>query len=176
MRAPLLACVVLVLGACSGEGLPSGNSPQPSEDGIPVRDVAGLATELESRRGQPLLVNFWARWCTPCVAELPDLEAVRPVLTAAGGDVLGFTMDLWAPGYELREACAELPDFIADRGLTYPFFLYGDTDPIPVLEKFGVPGDLPFTMVIDRSGQVVEIHEGRASAEELEELARSATR
>ena len=176
MRASLLACVVLSLGACSDDGVPSRNGQPLEEGGIAVRDVRGLATELESRRGQPLLVNFWARWCTPCVAELPDLEAVRPILTAAGGDVLGFTMDLWAPGYDLPDARAELPGFIAERGLTYPVFLYGDTDPIPVLEEFGVPGDLPFTLVIDRSGQVVEIHEGRASAEEFEALARMATR
>lgn len=166
---------LFILGCGSGE---DAGAPPVAEDraSVPVLDAKGLAAELLSRKGQPLLVNFWARWCTPCVAELPDLEAVRPILTAAGGDVLGFTMDLWAPGYELDEARVELPVFVADRGITFPVFLYGETDPIPVLEEFGVPGDLPFTMVVDRSGAVVEIHEGQASPEEFEALARRALR
>jgi thiol-disulfide isomerase/thioredoxin len=175
MRAPLAISLLLLLGCGAGEdrsGPPAAEVPS----SIPVLDAKGLAAELRSRKGQPLLVNFWARWCTPCVAELPDLEAVRPILTAAGGDVLGFTMDLWAPGYEVDEARVELPDFVAEKGISFPVFLYGETDPIPVLEEFGVPGDLPFTMVVDRSGAVVEIHEGQASPEEFEELARRAAR
>lgn len=176
MKRSLLAFVsVFLLGCGTGE---DANAP-PVADGrasVPVLDAKGLAAELRSRKGQPLLVNFWARWCTPCVAELPDLQAVRSLLTAAGGDVLGFTMDLWAPGYDLAESAAALPGFLEERGLTFPVFLYGDTDPIPVLEEFGVPGDLPFTMVLDRSGALVEIHEGQASAEEFEALARRALR
>ncbi len=171
------ALLALCLAACGGEQ----QAPEPvptalKDSAIPVLDAKGLAAELRSRKGQPLLVNFWARWCTPCVAELPDLEAVRPILRQAGGDVLGFTMDLWAPGYELDEARAELPGFVAERGLGFPVFLYGDTDPMPVLAEFGVPGDLPFTMVVDRSGAVVELHEGQASLEEFEALAHRAVR
>ncbi|MGA1605604.1 MAG: TlpA family protein disulfide reductase [Planctomycetota bacterium] len=175
MRWGFAILLMLGLAACAGEDERVAPAAGEASSAVAVLDAKGLAAELVARKGQPLLVNFWARWCTPCVAELPDLEAVRPLLQEAGGDVLGFTMDLWAPGYELDEARAELPGFLAERGLTFPVFLYGDTDPIPVLEEFGVPGDLPFTMVLDRSGAVVEIHEGQASVEELEALVRRAT-
>ena len=176
MRSAILACAAALVVSCSGGDGARETAPDAAEGAVPIRDAKGLAAELANRKGQPLLVNFWARWCTPCVAELPDLEGVRPILTAAGGDVLGFTMDLWAPGYELAESAAALPGFLEERGLTFPVFLYGDTDPIPVLEEFGVPGDLPFTMVVDRSGALVEVHEGQASAEEFEALARRALR
>jgi hypothetical protein len=95
-------------------------------------------------------------------------------MRAAGGEVLGITMDLWAPGYELEGSLRALPAFLRERGVDFPILFYGSTDPAPITVDLDLPGDLPFTLAIDRTGRVVRLHEGAATAGEFAELARLA--
>lgn len=172
MRAAAIALPLVLVGCQDQESEAVGAAT--SDDGarsIPVVDAEGIVAAIEARKGRPLLVNYWARWCSPCVAELPDLVNVHHALQEHGGEVLGFAMDLWAPGYELEESRAALPGFVAARGIDFPVFLYESTDPIPVLERLEIPGDLPVTVAIDRAGRVVRVHSGKATPEELSELA-----
>lgn len=105
-----------------------------------LQDLDGKAWTLKALRGKVVLVNFWATWCPPCVAELPDLQALA---ARHEGDlvVLGITTE---PAEEVRP-------FVSKKGIRYPVLL----DPDEKLSKeFGVAG-IPRTLVYDRAGRLV---------------------
>jgi thiol-disulfide isomerase/thioredoxin len=165
------------LASCSADaGSGDGVGVGPARASIEAVDLDGLAKAIEGYRGAPLLVNFWAMWCVPCVQELPELAAVRKELRANGGEVLGVAMDLTAEGYTHEGVLAKLPEFLRKSRIDYPNVLYGDTDPFPVIERFRLPGPIPVTLAFDRRGQRVAMHEGRATLDELRELAAAAAR
>ena len=60
-------------------------------------DVAGTPVSMASFKGRPLLVNFWATWCPPCVEELPLINAFYREHSARGWQVLGLAVDQAAP-------------------------------------------------------------------------------
>ena len=59
----------------------------------PVTDEVGKSFTLDSLRGRPLLINFWASWCAPCIAEMPSLQMAAERLHPAGIDVLLISLD-----------------------------------------------------------------------------------
>ena len=59
----------------------------------PVTDEDGMPFTLNSLRGRPLLINFWASWCTPCIAEMPSLQMAAEQLHHDGIDVVLISLD-----------------------------------------------------------------------------------
>ncbi len=114
----------------------------------PAPDFTLTATDqttlrLSDLRGKVVLLNFWATWCPPCEAELPDLNALHREYAEAQG----FTV----VGIDLEEAPADVSAFAEARGLTYPLLL--DTDGAVTNDRFGVRS-LPTSMIIDRDGVI----------------------
>ena len=100
---------------------------------------------LERYRGKPLIVNFWARWCGPCRQEIPELLALR---NAHRGkfEVIGIGIE------DKPEAVKE---FARAYDMDYPVLLAKDKG-IPLMQALGnTKAGLPFTLVIDRNGQVL---------------------
>lgn len=64
--------------------------PLPTLD---IRDNEGGPAGLDDFRGRPLLMNLWASWCLPCVAELPALDRLRPMAEAEGIAVMALCLD-----------------------------------------------------------------------------------
>lgn len=129
---------------------------------VPVgEDVTGLAYELFEGgtrtlghyRGRPLVVNFFAAWCPPCVAEMPEFQSVFEEL---GGEVafLGLSQDRTA---------AEALDLVARTGATY------DIGWDPYLEVFSEIGGvaMPTTAFVTAAGELVEIFSGALDEEAL---------
>ncbi|MBL8420484.1 MAG: TlpA family protein disulfide reductase [Dechloromonas sp.] len=111
-----------------------------------LNDLDDKPVALERYRGQPLIVNFWARWCGPCRVEIPELIAIR---RAHKGklEVLGI-------GIEDKADAAK--EFAKAYEMDYPVFVARDKG-IPLMQALGnTKGGLPFTIVIDRNGQVVQ--------------------
>jgi len=104
-----------------------------------------------------VLLNFWATWCPPCRAEMPDLIKIQREYQSKGLQVLGVTY----PPQTLRE----VRHFIRKLGVNYPIAL--GTKEIKVL--FDQTDTLPVTIVIDRQGNVHERIEGILLPEEFEE-------
>ena len=171
---------VLVPVGCSPE---SDDSRGPDVEGadqaaapgeIPVVDESGLRQLLEEKRGTPLLLNLWAMWCGPCVAELPHLQAAAAAHAADGLEVVALNMELMAPGFTVESVQEDLPDFVAERQLDLPWVIYSEDDVGPLAEWFDVSIALPVTVVIRRDGSIVNTHQGFASEEEFLELAEQA--
>ena len=118
----------------------------------------GGALSLDSLRGKPLLVNFWATWCPPCVSELPLLDRFHRDQQARGWQVVGLAVDNIAP---VRE-------FLAKRPVQFPVGLAG-LEGVALSKSLGnAGGALPFSVIFDRSGQLVERKLGVIQPEDLQ--------
>jgi len=112
-----------------------------------IRDLDGRTISLASLRGKVTLVNFWATWCGPCRAEIPDLVALQQKYRDQL-QILGISEDEASP--------ETVKQFAAKFSVNYPVAMV-----TPELEKlFGNVSALPTTFVIDREGRVVQKHVG----------------
>ena len=110
-------------------------------------DLSGKTVRLQDLRGKVVIVNLWATWCTPCVAEMPTLETLWK--TMAGKDVVLLAVNQ-------DEATGGVRDWVDGRELTFPVLL----DPrAQVAPEWGVTG-YPETFVVDRTGRIVHHHVG----------------
>ena len=111
-----------------------------------LNDLDDKPVALERYRGKPLIVNFWARWCGPCRVEIPELIAIRRA-NKGKLEVLGI-------GIEDKADAAK--EFARAYEMNYPVFVAREKG-IPLMQALGnTKGGLPFTIVIDRNGQVVQ--------------------
>ena len=95
--------------------------------------------------GKPLVLNFWATWCAPCVKEMPMLDAFHRQHQAQGWQVVGLAIDGPTP---VREFLAKLP-------VRFPIGLAGFTG-VDLARSLGNErGGLPFSVVFDRQGAAV---------------------
>src|SRR5262245_5398962 len=91
----VLLLLPLALTACGSEaGAPAALKPLASPPRVERGGIAAIDAALAAERGHGCLLNFWATWCAPCVAELPDLLEVAHEYEARGGRVLGVSYDL----------------------------------------------------------------------------------
>ena len=111
-----------------------------------LNDLDDKPVALERYRGKPLIVNFWARWCGPCRVEIPELIAIRQAHKGKL-EVLGIAIE------DKADAAKE---FAKAYEMDYPVFVAREKG-IPLMQALGnTKGGLPFTIVIDRNGQVVQ--------------------
>jgi len=118
-------------------------------------DESGAEATLESYRGQPLVVNFWASTCAPCVAEMPDFESVFQEYTARS--------DLAFVGINFGDTRDAAEDMVETTGVTYDI---GRDTQRKLLTDFGST-TMPTTVLVDRDGRVVEMRTGPVSREVL---------
>ena len=110
-------------------------------------DLAGKTVRLNELRGKVVIVNLWATWCTPCVAEMPTLETLWKTMSGKDLVLLAVNQD---------EETSGVRDWVAGRELTFPVLL----DPrAKVAHDWGVTG-YPETFVVDRRGRIVHHHVG----------------
>lgn len=115
---------------------------------------------LTQYRGKPLVVNFWARWCAPCRAEIPELSRFRN--THKGKiEVIGIGIE------DKVEAARE---FARAYAMDYPVLIAKEQG-IPLMQALGnSKGGLPFTLFIDRNGVVIEKKLGLLRPSDLDEM------
>ena len=118
----------------------------------------GQILSMASLQGQPLLINFWATWCPPCVEELPLLNAFYGQRRAAGWQVLGLAID----------QPSAVRQFLARRPLDFPIGLagLGGTELTRLLGN--ATGGLPFTVVLNAQGTLAHRKIGQVKPDDLE--------
>jgi thiol-disulfide isomerase/thioredoxin len=123
---------------------------------------AGGELVMANLRGKPLLLNFWATWCPPCVKEMPMLDAFYQAQRARGWQVVGLAVDSPTP---VREFLKRVP-------VSFPIGLAG-MEGSELSRALGNPnGSLPFTVVLNAKGNVVVQKLGSIEASDLELWAR----
>lgn len=112
---------------------------------------------LADLRGQPLLINFWATWCPPCVREMPELDRFHRSFGPKGWQVLGLAIDGPTP---VRE-------FLGRVKVGFAIGLAG-LDGTELVRQLGNPqGGLPFTVMISAQGRVLQRKMGETHFDEL---------
>ena len=110
-----------------------------------VYDMDGNAIKLSEMFGKPIVVNFWASWCSPCKSEMPEFEKFWNEM----GEEVTFIMVNMTDG--ARETKETASGFIEENGYTFP--IYYDTD-YEAATAYGITA-LPTTLFIDAQGYVV---------------------
>ena len=131
LRAALAACLLASAGAGAADALrPWTGGPPPSLTG---RTLRGEALALADFRGRVVLVNFWATWCAPCVAEMPALQRLRERLAARRVEVLAVNF---------QENAARIAPFVERLGVSFPVVRDHDGTRAYRVERHRVPDDV----------------------------------
>ena len=169
-RNALMAGVAALAGA-AGVGIALWRSREPAPAAAPVAALwamqfdrpAGGQLALSAFRGRPLLLNFWATWCPPCVSELPLLDRFQREQAAAGWQVAGLAVDNLAPVVE----------FLGKHPVGFAIGLAGNGG-IELARQLGNSGGgLPFTVVFDRQGGIADRKLGVITSADLQAWAKS---
>lgn len=125
-------------------------------------DTDGKPVSLDTLRGKPLVVNFWARWCGPCRKEIPDLVEMDAKYRGKGLVIVGMAIE----DADSREA---VRDFAKAYEVDYRIHLAGVGKGVELMKALGNDkSGLPFTVVIDRNGRMVAKKLGAMSKAEME--------
>ena len=152
---PLLALLAtgLLIGLRPPSGVSGASVGRPAPD-FALVDLAGNPIRLSELRGRPVLINFWASWCGPCVEEFPRIEAALDEHGASGLAVIGIV-------YQDRWSSADR--FMDQMGASWPAAM----DPGGrVADRYGVYG-APESFFIDRDGVVAARQFGPFTSEAL---------
>lgn len=122
-----------------------------------LRDVNGHTVRLNNYRGKVVLINFWATWCPPCRAEMPDLVRLQREHAKQGLQIIGIT---YPPETKTR-----VRRFARSLKVNYPIIL-GTRQ---IKARFSSEETLPLTVVIDRDGKVDDIISGILLRQEFDE-------
>jgi thiol-disulfide isomerase/thioredoxin len=118
---------------------------------------SGPPLSMHGLRGKPLLLNFWATWCPPCIEELPLLSSFYRENIAKGWQVLGLAVDEPDP----------VKRFLAHSPVSFPVAVTGISG-LELSKTLGnLIGALPFTVMIDRNSQVIHRKMGKVNPDEL---------
>lgn len=122
-----------------------------------LKDLNGSTVRLRAYRGKVVLVNFWATWCPPCRAEMPELIRMQREYASHGLQIIGIT---YPPETKTR-----VQRFARSLKVNYPIIL-GTRQ---IRARFSSEEVLPLTVVIDRNGKVNDIISGILLPEEFDD-------
>lgn len=149
--------------ASTDHGAPTvGDSLPPGFWQVHFDTPEGQALDWAGLQGKPLLLNFWATWCPPCVKEMPELDRFRQTFAEQGWQVVGLAIDGPTP----------VKEFLAKVKVGFAIGLagFGGTELAQTLGNQS--GGLPFTVLIDAKGRIRHRKMGATTYEELAKWAR----
>lgn len=176
----VIAAVALIVGAVYLNK--SGNGNSASAQGVPAENAAmetpgegkvapdftltstdGKTIRLSDFRGKVVVLDFWATWCPPCKAEIPDFIKLYSQYKDDGFQMLGVSLD--------RGGLDAVKPFMKDYGVNYPIMLGNDQ----VVSDYGGISGIPTTFVIDKQGVIRASFIGYRPASVFEKLIQQLT-
>jgi thiol-disulfide isomerase/thioredoxin len=152
------ACALLLAGVLQ---IPPAVAQDGARPGIPDQgfpDLQGEMQNLQQWRGRILLLNFWATWCAPCLAEIPHLIEFQRNWGDAGLQVVGLGLD------EPRK----LQNVQRSLQINYPLLVVEAKQGRRILRAWGNrSGLIPYSVIFDRQGKVVKAHRGIIDEEQF---------
>ena len=112
---------------------------------IAFTDLNGKEIDLEKMKDKVILVDFWATWCGPCIAEMPNVTAAYETYKDKGFEVVGISLD---------EDKAAVVKFIADNKMPWPQFVDGKGWENELAQRFGIRS-IPATFLVGKGGRIV---------------------
>jgi thiol-disulfide isomerase/thioredoxin len=120
-----------------------GSAGASSGGGALLYGEPGLDSLLDAWSGRPVILNFWATWCTPCVGELPVLDSLYREMSGTCGVV---AVDVGDPDP------AAVSEFLGMMHLSMPVVWLDEAEAESIRSRMGVPATLPVTIFLDSSG------------------------
>lgn len=136
----LALALVLALAGCAPGGSVGNQKGNVAQD-FSLATLGGGAGNLRDYRGHVVVLNFWASWCGPCRAEMPDMQAVYSEMREQGLVVVGVNQG---------EPKEQVAGFAREFGLTFPILLDENQS---IARMYGVRA-YPTTFVLDRNGSI----------------------
>ncbi len=116
--------------------------------GLEVRDLQGRVWTADDFEGRIVLLDFWATWCAPCLADFPRLKQARAAYVDRGLVILGVSLD--------RRSRRDLRSFARRHGVSWPVHFDGLGAGGAVARRFGVEYP-PRSLLFDRRGRLVAV-------------------
>jgi peroxiredoxin len=153
----LLLILATTVVACSGPGagVSRGINVGNRAPDFTLEALDGTKVSLKNYRGKVVLINFWATWCPPCRAEIPEIEAAFEARQDDGFVVFGVNVE------EARETVAPFVDAFE---MSYPVLL---DESGRLLQTYRAMG-LPMSVIIDQDGVIQARHIGFLTAADLD--------
>ncbi|HJP91127.1 MAG TPA: TlpA disulfide reductase family protein [Pyrinomonadaceae bacterium] len=155
----LIAIIVILLAVVVLEGCGSAQAVKPEDvtvgNTIPdfsIHTLDGKTIDKDSLKGQVVVLNFWASWCTPCMAEIPELKELA---ASSNAKIVGIALD--------ENGLESVKPFVEAHQINYTVAL-GSQE---LFQEFNGVG-IPYTLVLDPSQHIVKIYRGPTNRESLE--------
>jgi thiol-disulfide isomerase/thioredoxin len=159
MKQIFLAALIILITAFVYTYAQTGNKQHAPNFSLKTAD--GTTIELAKLKGKIVVVNFWATWCPPCRAEIPDFIKIQEQYKNKGLMIVGISLD--QKGWPAVKPFAEKTKF------NYPIVL-GNED---VVKAYGGIEAIPTSFFIDKKGFIVDKQVGMLSKEDFEQKLKS---
>lgn len=130
-----------------------------------LKDQYGNTHTLSEYKGKTVFLNFWATWCPPCKAEMPDIQKLYETYDQEGEEAL-IVLGVAAPGQWQEQDEEGVKAFLEDKGYTYPVLMDSSGN---TFLQYGV-SSYPTTFMIDRDGNVFGYVPGMLSFDMMESI------
>ncbi|PPK77670.1 thiol-disulfide isomerase/thioredoxin [Methylobacter tundripaludum] len=157
----IAAIIALSLGVTARHLFSSAEKPGVSAlPGFTLPDLSGQQRNIAEWQGKVLVINFWATWCPPCLKEIPGFVALQEQYADQGVQFIGIAL-------EDKEPVAK---YLSATAINYPILLGGDNG-VTLAHQLGNSVDaVPYTLIVDRQGQIISRHPGEFSKEQILEI------
>jgi peroxiredoxin len=152
---PLILVLAVVACGGPGEAVPQGINEGNRARDFTLPSLDGTEVSLSDFDDSVVLVNFWATWCAPCRAEIPDFEEAYRAHKDDGFVVLGINVE---------EPHKVIEPFVDSMDMTYPVLL---DERGQVMQEYRAMG-LPMSLLVDKGGVIQERHMGTLTADQLD--------
>ena len=142
------ASILYIVMSSSAPNTP-GSSSGSAAPQFTLSDISGRPLSLSNYRGKVVILDFWAPWCPPCRAEIPDFISLQSQYSAQGLQIIGVGLD----------QPSNVAAFALQNKINYPVAVGDDA----IANLYGGISGIPTTFIIDRQGNIRQKFEGYTS-------------